>query len=78
MPSWIKVNRPNIEVGANFVLFQSAIIDMNEANGFAIQSQGSISFFIDGKAISVQQQHDAKAYQQILQYIQQRTGKELG
>lgn len=77
MPAWLKVTKPNVEVGANFVLYQSAILDLEQATGFAIQTAGSVTVFIDGKAFSVQKQFDDKAYQQILGYAEKRTGKAL-
>lgn len=77
MATWLKIARPNIEVGANFIFFQAVLIDLERASGFAIQNQGSVSFFIDGKTYVVQQQHDAKAYQAVLNYAQKVTGQTL-
>ncbi|MCU0495961.1 MAG: hypothetical protein MUF87_01265 [Anaerolineae bacterium] len=77
MPAWVKITRPNIEVGAQFTLFQALIVDLERATGFAIQNQGSVGFIIDGKVYTVQQQLDPKAYQGILDYCQKITGKTL-
>lgn len=77
MAAWLKITKPNVEIGANFLLYQSAIIDLEQATGFAIQTAGSVSFFINGKAFVVQQQFDAKAYQAVLNYAQRVTGQSL-
>ena len=77
MPAWIKVTRPNVEIGANFVLYQSVVLNLDEAKGFAIQNAGTVTVFIDGKAFVVQQQFDAKAYQFVLAYVQKQTGQTL-
>lgn len=77
MPTWIKINRPNVEVGSQFILFQNLIIDIERASGFAIQNANSVSFIVEGKAYVVQKQLDPKAYQGILNYTQKVTGKSL-
>jgi hypothetical protein len=77
MPAWLKITKPNVEIGSNFVLYQSVIVDLERATGFAVQNQGSVSFFIDGKAFVVQQQLDVKAYQAVLNYAQKVTGQTL-
>jgi hypothetical protein len=77
MAAWLKITRPNVEVGSSFVLFQAVVIDLERAAGFAVQNQGSVSFFVDGKAFVVQQQLDAKAYQAVLNYAQKVTGQTL-
>jgi hypothetical protein len=64
-------------VGANFVLYQAVVVDMERATGFAVQQAGSLSFFIDGKTFVVQQQFDAKAYEALLSYAQKVTGKQI-
>jgi uncharacterized protein YlzI (FlbEa/FlbD family) len=77
MSAWLKITRPNIEVGANFVLYQSAIVDMEKATAFAIQQAGSVSFMIEGKTYVVQQQFDKEAYQRVLNFAQHQTGQTL-
>ena len=77
MPAWLKITKPNVEVGANFVLYQSAILDIEEATGFAVQTAGTVTVFINGKAYVIQKQFDEKAYIQVLAYAQKKTGKEL-
>ncbi len=77
MPAWLKITKPNVEIGANYVLYQSAIVDMEQATGFAVQTAGQVTVFINGKAFSIQKQLDEKAYQQVLAFVQKRTGKEL-
>ena len=77
MPLWLKVTRPNVEIGANFVLYQSVLIDMERVTGYAIQNQGSVTVFVDGKAFVIQQQLDEKAYKTVLAYCQRATGQSL-
>lgn len=77
MANWLKIARPNVEMSNGFLLYQSLIINLDAANGFAIQNAGSVSVFVDGKAFVVQQQFDDKAYQTVLKYAQQRTGNSL-
>lgn len=75
MPAWIKLTRPNVEVGGNFVLYQSAIIDLERATGFAMQNPTNIAFFIDGKAFVVNQQIDAKSFQAVVAFAGRVTGQ---
>jgi hypothetical protein len=77
MPAWLKITKPNVEIGANYVLYQSAILDLEQATGFAVQTVGSVTVFINGKAFVVQKQFDEKAYTNVLGYAQKVTGKEL-
>jgi hypothetical protein len=77
MANWLKITRPNVEMSNGFLLYQSLIINLDAATGFAIQNAGTVSVFIDGKAFVVQQQFDDKAYQLVLKYAQQRTGNTL-
>lgn len=77
MAAWLKVTKPNVEVGGNFVFYQSALLDLEQATGFGIQNEGSVAVFFPGKSFVVQRQHDAAAYQNVLKYIQHRTGKTL-
>jgi hypothetical protein len=77
MPTWVKITKPNVEVGANFVLYQSAVLDLEQATGFAIQTAGTVTVFIDGKAFVIQKQFDERAYQGTLSYIQKKTGQTL-
>jgi hypothetical protein len=77
MPAWIKLTRPNVEVGGNFVLYQTAIIDLERASGFAMQNPTSIAFFVDGKAFVVNQQIDAKSFQTVVAFAQRATGQPL-
>ena len=77
MANWLKIARPNVEMSNGFLLYQSLIINLDAANGFAVQNSGSVSVFIDGKAFVVQQQFDDKAYQTVLKYAQARTGQSL-
>ncbi|MEP7292595.1 MAG: hypothetical protein ABI835_12490 [Chloroflexota bacterium] len=77
MSTWIKIIRPNVEVGGNFVIYQTVIIDLEHAAGFAMQNPTNLAFFVDGKTFVVQQQLDAKAFQTVLAYAQQKTGQSL-
>lgn len=77
MPAWLKITKPNVEIGANYVLYQSAILDLEQATGFAVQTAGSVTVFINGKAFVVQKQFDEKAYASVMAYSQKVTGKEL-
>ncbi len=77
MPAWLKIIKPNVEIGANYVLYQSAILDLEQATGFAVQTVGSVTVFINGKAFVVQKQFDEKAYGTVMAYAQKVTGKEL-
>jgi hypothetical protein len=77
MAAWLKIIKPNIEVGANFVLYQAALVDMEKANAFAIQQAGSVSFMIEGKTYVVQQQFDKEAYQRVLNFAQRATGQQF-
>ena len=74
MPRWLKVTRPNVEIGGNFVLYQAALIDMDLVTGYAIQNQGSVTVFVEGKAFVIQQQLDANAYKTVLEFAQRATG----
>lgn len=73
MANWLKVTKPNIEMSTGFLMYQSAIINMDAAASFAVQNAGTVTFFIEGKAYSIQQQFDAKAYDTALKYVQART-----
>jgi|GEM_PF-2381300 len=73
MANWLKVTKPNVEMSSGFLLYHSAIINMDAAASFAVQNAGSVTFFIEGKAYVIQQQFDAKAYDTALKYIQART-----
>lgn len=73
MANWLKVTKPNVEMSSGFLIYQSAIINMDSATAFAVQNTGSVTFFIDGKAYVIQQQFDAKAYETALKYVQART-----
>jgi|FLYN01.1.fsa_nt_gi hypothetical protein len=77
MANWLKIARPNVEMSNGFLLYQSLIINLDAATAFAIQNAGTVSVFIEGKAIVVQQQFDDKAYQTVLKYAQARTGQSL-
>jgi hypothetical protein len=77
MAAWLKVTRPNVEVGGNFVFYQSAVIDLEQATGFGLQNAGSVAVFFTGKTFVVQQQFDAAAFQNVMRYVQQRTGQAL-
>jgi len=77
MAAWLKINKPNIEVGSNYVLYQSAIIDVSRASGFAVQNAGSVTVFVDGKAYTIQKQFDEKAYNNVMLFVQKTTGKDL-
>jgi hypothetical protein len=77
MPVWIKITRPNVEIGGNFVIYQTVILDLERATGFGMQNPTNLAFFIEGKAFVVQQQLDAKAFQTILAYVQRETGQSL-
>lgn len=73
MANWLKVTKPNIEMSNGFLIYQSAVINMDAATSFAVQNAGSVTLFIDGKAYVIQQQFDAKAYETALKYVQART-----
>ena len=45
--------------------------------GYAVQNQGSVTVFVDGKAFVIQQQMDAKAFQTVMAYCQRATGQSL-
>lgn len=77
MALWLKLSRPNVEIGSGFVMVQSVLIDLERVTGFATQAQGSVTVFIDGKAFVVQQQQDARAYEAILTFCQRSTGQTL-
>ena len=77
MALWLKLNRPNVEIGGGFIMVQSVLIDLERVTGYATQAQGSVTIIIDGKAFVVQQQLDAKAYETILTYCQRATGQSL-
>ena len=55
MTAWLKITRPNVEVGGNFVIYQTVIIDLERATGFAMQNATNVAFFVDGKTFVVQQ-----------------------
>jgi hypothetical protein len=73
MANWLKITKPNIEMSSGFLIYQSAIINMDAATSFALQNAGSVTFFIEGKAYVIQQQFDGKAYDTAMKYIQART-----
>ncbi|NWG15927.1 MAG: hypothetical protein HXY41_04770 [Chloroflexi bacterium] len=73
MANWLKVTRPNVESTSGFMFYQSAVINLDAATSFGMQSAGSVAVFIDGKAYIIQQQFDAKAYETALKYIEART-----
>lgn len=77
MAAWIKIVRPNVEVGGNFVIYQTVIVDLERAAGFAMQNATNVAFFIDGKTFVVQQPLDAKAFQAVVAYAQKITGQSL-
>lgn len=73
MANWLKITKPNIEMSSGFLVYQSAVINLDNATGFAVQNSGSVTVFIDGKSIVIQQQFDDKAYQTVFKYVQART-----
>ena len=77
MPAWLKITRPNVEVGGNFVIYQTVVIDLERAAGFAMQNPTNVAFFVDGKTFVVQQQLDAKSFQTVIAYAQKVTGQSL-
>lgn len=78
MANWLKVNKANIEMSNGFLTYQTAIINLDAATCFALQSPGSVTVYIEGKGYVVQQQFDSAAFQTVLDYIQARTqGKKL-
>ena len=77
MATWIKIIRPNVEVGGNFVIYQTVILDLDRATGFAMQNPTNCALFIDGKTFVVQQPLDAKAFQAVVAYAQRATGLSL-
>jgi len=77
MTAWLKITRPNVEVGGNFVIYQTVIVDLERATGFAMQNATNVPFFVDGKTFVVQQQLDAKSFQTVVAYAQKVTGQSL-
>ena len=77
MANWLKITKPNIEMSNGFLMYQALIVNMDSAEGFAIQNAGTVTMFINGKAFVIQQQFDAKAYETVLKYAQARTGQGL-
>lgn len=73
MANWLKITKPNIEMSNGFLIYQTAIINLDAATSFALQTAGSVAVFIEGKAFVIQQQFDAKAYDTVMRYIQART-----
>jgi hypothetical protein len=73
MANWLRISRSNIEMSSGFLQYQTAVINLDAASAFAMQSPGSVAVFIEGKAYVIQQQFDEKAYQTALHYIEQRT-----
>jgi len=73
MANWMKVTKPNIEMAHGFQVYQSALINLDAATSFALQTAGSVAVFIEGKAYVIQQQFDVKAYDMVMKYIQART-----
>ncbi len=73
MANWLKVSKPNIEMSSGFLMYQSAIINLDAASSFAVQNAGTVTVFIEGKGYVVQQQFDDQAYQTVLRYVQART-----
>lgn len=77
MANWLRVTKPNVKMSNGFLLYQSLIVNLDAATGFAIQNAGTVTLFIDDKGFVVQQQFDDKAYQTVLKYAQARTGQSL-
>jgi hypothetical protein len=77
MSAWIKISRPSVEVGEDFTMFQSIVVNLERVDMFAIQKPGSITFFIQGKAYSVEQSFDPAAYDAVLRYANRLTGLTL-
>ncbi len=77
MASWLKILRANVEVGGNFVLYQTVLVDLERAAGFAMQNPTNVAFFIDGKTFVVNQQIDAKSFQTVVAFAQKVTGQPL-
>jgi hypothetical protein len=77
MAAWLKIQRANVEVGGNFILYQTVLVDLERAVGFAMQNPTNVAFFIDGKAFVVNQQIDAKSFQAVVAYAQKVTGQPL-
>jgi hypothetical protein len=73
MANWLKITRPNVEMTSGFMIFQAAVINLDAATCFAIQNAGTVTVFIEGKAYTIQQQHDGKAYETAMRYIEART-----
>ncbi len=73
MANWLKITKPNIEMSNGFLIYQTAIINLDAATSFALQTAGSVAVFIEGKTFVIQQQFDAKAYDTVMRYIQART-----
>lgn len=73
MANWLKITRPNVEMSSGFMIFQSAVINLDAATCFGMQNVGTVTVFIEGKAYTIQQQQDAKAYETAMRYIEART-----
>lgn len=74
MSAWIKISRPSVEVGEDFTLFQTIVVNLERVDMFAVQKPGTITFFIQGKAYTVEQTFDPAAYEAVLRYANRLTG----
>jgi len=76
MSLWLKVTRPQIEMGTTLTTFQAAVINLEQAEAFAL-GEGHVAFFIDGKGYYVQQAEDPNAYQAVLVFARKMTDNTL-
>lgn len=74
MSAWIKISRPSVEVGEDFTLFQTIVVNLERVDMFAVQKPGTITFFIQGKAYTVEQTFDPAAYEAVVRYANRLTG----
>lgn len=67
MSLWIRVNAPQVEIGGDLITFQSAVVNLEQAEAFALKD-GTVALFIDGKGYYIAQSADPTAYQAVLLY----------
>ncbi|MGQ9908047.1 MAG: hypothetical protein ACUVS2_04345 [Candidatus Flexifilum sp.] len=76
MSLWIRVNAPQVEIGGDLTAFQSAVVNLEEAEAFALKD-GAIAIFIDGKGYYITQSADPTAYQAVLLYARKLSDRSL-
>ncbi|MCS7071446.1 MAG: hypothetical protein NZM00_08075, partial [Anaerolinea sp.] len=73
---WIRVRSPQIEIGGDLITFQSAVINLEEVEAFALK-EGAVALFIDGKGYCIAQSADPTAYQAALLYARKLSDQSL-